>query len=213
MADTDYEITGDSLTLITPDPRFRVEFYAPYETAGDQHSFNYAWNAGLDVEEMIAEIQQPLNAGRLTTQPPAATVGTGPNDGLTYHALPAQALPAGTPFEMSFSYDMSNPALTVGEPAPSSAGPSPAVPQSESSTALTTDNWPLIGAGVVILLLVIAVTWLLATRSNGKRRKSSKPRKPTPKERASAQPKFCYNCGTQSASGDQFCRSCGVKLK
>lgn len=212
MADTQFEVVGDTLTLITPDPRFRVEFYAPYEEAGDQHIFDYAWSANLDVDEFVAEIQQPLNASQMSTQPVASTVGTGPNDGLTYHALPAQSIAAGTPFEMNFSYDMANQELTAGGSAPTAPV---TAPESGSSTAATTDmNWLLIGAGVVILLLVVAVTWLLATRNNGKRRsgKSSKPRKPAPKERSS-QSRFCHNCGASALKEDQFCRTCGTKLK
>lgn len=213
MADTEFEVDGESLTLITPDPRFRVEFYVPYEEDGDQRNFDYAWNAAVDVQEFIAEIQQPLNAGELTTEPPAATVGTSPNDGLTYHALPAQSLPAGTPFALSFSYDMTSPGLTAGEAAPPASGA--AAPVESSSTALADINWLLVGAGVVILVLAVAVTWLLATRNGNNRRsgKSRRPRKPAPKERANNPTRFCHNCGHEATKADQFCRSCGTKLK
>ncbi len=213
MADTEFEVAGDSLTLVTPDPRFRVEFYVPYEEDGDQRNFDYAWNADLDVEEFIAEIQQPLNAGELTTEPAAVTVGTSPNDGLTYHALPAQALPAGTPFDLSFSYDMDDPGLTAAAAAPPASGS--AAPVESSSAAVANVNWLLLGAGVVILVLAIALTWLVATRNGNSRHpaKSRRPRKPAPKERASNQARFCHNCGNEANKSDQFCRNCGTKLK
>ncbi len=113
MVDTQYEVVDDVLTLVTPDPRFRVEFYAPYVVDGAQRSFDFAWDADLDVQEFTAEIQQPVNASGLTTQPPAATVGPSPNDGLTYHALPSRPLSAGTRYDVSFRYDMENPGLTA----------------------------------------------------------------------------------------------------
>ena len=215
MADTEYQVEGDTLTLITPDPRFRVEYYVPYEEDGDSHAFNFAWNAGFDVQEFTAEIQQPVNATGMTTQPAAANVDTSPSDGLTYHALPTRALPAGTPFEMSFRYELADPGLTAGgsvQTAPGTA-PSTEAAADESSSI----DWLLIVAGAAILALVVAVTWLLATRNSGKGKtrrsgKSRKPLKPTPKER-SAQAKFCHNCGKQTEKGDTFCRSCGTALK
>jgi hypothetical protein len=215
MADTEYQVEDDMLTLITPDPRFRVEYYAPYEEDGDSHAFDFAWNADFDIQEFIAEIQQPANATSLTTQPAAAIVDTNPSDGLTYHALPSRALPAGTPFEMSIRYEMADPGLTAGASAQTAPG---TAPSTETTTDTSSSNeWLLVMAGVAILGLVIAVTWLVATRNSGKGKtgrsgKSSKPRKPSPKER-SAKAKFCHSCGTQSEKGDIFCRNCGSELK
>lgn len=213
MVDTQYEINGDTLTLITADPRFRVEFYAPYEEDGDLRVFDFTWEAGVDVGEFIAEIQQPVNASSLTTEPPAATSGVSPNDGLTYHALAPRNLPAGTPFEMSFRYEMADPGLTAGAPPP--AVPDTTLNQESGSSELSTINWPLVGAGIVIFVLVIAVTWLLATRNNRGRRssgRSNRPRKPAPNSNT-AKARFCHNCGAKAEKGDQFCRSCGTKLK
>lgn len=213
MADTQYQVDGDSLTLLATDPSFRVEYYVPYNEEGDTHTFDFVWNADIDIQEFIAEIQQPLNANSLTSQPTAVNVVTNPSDGLTYHAMPSRVLPAGTPFEMSFRYDMANPELTAGGPAQQP------VPSAVSSNTITTEgiDWLLVLAGVAVLLLVVAVTWLLATRSSesGKPRRSSKsrkPRKPAPKERT-AQAQFCHNCGTQAEKGDVFCRKCGTALK
>jgi hypothetical protein len=212
MADTQFDVTGDTLTLITDDPRFRVEFYAPYEEDGDLRVFDYTWEAGIDVGEFIAEIQQPVNASSLTTEPAAATSGVSPNDGLTYHALAPRNLPAGTPFEMSFRYEMADPGLTAGAPPP--AVPDTTLPQESESSGAAGINWLLLGAGLVILVLAIAVTWLLATRNSGSRRsgRSNRPRKPAPTTNA-AKARFCHNCGAKAEKGDQFCRSCGTKLK
>jgi len=215
MADTNYHVEGDALTFTTSDPQFRVEYYAPYDADGDQHTFDFTWNADLDVEEFQAEIQQPVNAGRMTTQPPPANVGQGPNDGLTYHALPAVSVPAGTPFEMSFSYDMDNPGLTAGGSV--QTGPSTEPSTSDTTGRFSVNEWLLVVTGLALLLLVIAVTRLVTTRNgeSGKARRSGKsrrPLKPSPKGRA-AQARFCHQCGTQAEEGDQFCRKCGTELK
>ncbi len=214
MADTQFEVVDNVLTLITPDPRFRVEYYAPYAVDGDQRTFDFAWDADLAVQEFTAEVQQPVNATGLTTQPPAATVGTGPNDGLTYHALPSQSLPAGTPFALSFRYDMENPGLTaVGDLAPPAPNTAPAAQPTAPASGI---DWLLIAAGAVIILLLIVVTWMAATRNSAKPRrsgKSNKPRKPAPKERSAATTAFCHNCGARAEKGDVFCRKCGTALK
>lgn len=217
MADIEYQVEGDELTFTTPDEQFRVEYYAPYGDDGEWRNFDFAWNADLDVQEFIAEIQQPLNASSLSTQPLAANVGTGPSDGLTYHALPSQTLPSGTPFELNFRYKMDSPGLTAGGAPPSQANtvttPSSTV---ETSSAL---NWPLILTGVALLLVTVATTWYVATKvqgnSSSKSRRSSKsrkPRKPSPKERSS-QAQFCHNCGAKAGKADQYCRNCGTQLK
>jgi hypothetical protein len=218
MADVEYQIVGDNLTFTTPDERFRVEYYTPYVEDGEWRNFDFAWNADLDVQEFTAEIQQPVNATSLTTQPPAANVGTGPSDGLTYHALPSQLIPSGTPFEMSFRYKMNSPELTAGASSP--AGSNTNSLPNNTVEASSTNNWLLILAAAAGLVLVVVVTWLVATRSNanGKSRRSNKSRKPrkrSSKERSAqqAQFQFCHTCGTQASKGDQFCRNCGTELK
>lgn len=213
MADTEFEVEDNKLTLVTPDPQFRVEFYAPYEQEGGTRTFNYNWEADVAVDEFIAEVQQPLNANSLTTQPPAANSGPSPNDGLTYHALAAQNLPANTPFDLNFSYVMSNPGLTAGQAAPEPLVSQPQPATSGAAVAPGAD-WLLIAAGVAILLLAVVITWLIASRYSSGRsaNRSRRPRKPVPKERT-AQTIYCHNCGTPASKGDQFCRNCGSRLK
>jgi len=215
MADVEYQVNGDSVTFLTPDEQFRLEFYVPYEDDGEWRTFDYVWNADLDVQELAAEIQQPLNAKSMTSQPAASNIIPNTSDGLTYHGLPTQSVPAGTPFEMSFRYNITSPGLTVGEPSLSEAN---TLPLSNSVVEPSSgNNWLLVLAGVGVFLVAVAGTWLVTTRinsnnNNRRSRKSRKPRKPSPKDR-STPAQFCHNCGVQAEKGDQFCRNCGTQLK
>lgn len=219
MADTEFEINGDSLTLTTSDPQFRVEYYVPYEDDGDWRSYDFVWNADYDVEELTAEIQQPVDAITLSSEPAAATSVTNPSNGLIYHGLPPQTVEAGTPYEISFRYNSTGTGLTAGQQGPTQED-TLAPPIATGASNAGGINWAYLLVGLLLLLLVVIATWFMATRyaasNNRKPRKSQKPRKPGPRERSSKsnkQVRYCHECGTQAEGDDRFCRSCGTELK
>lgn len=219
--DVEYTLGTDSVTLITSDLRFRVEYYAPYETAGDTRSFRFDWLSDLAVEQATTVIQQPLAAPGIDIDPPPVNSAADRGDGMNYHTLAAQPIPAGERFVVDVSYDMPEPELSASV-LPSgqeqSTAPEPAVPTPVEEGI----NWPLILAVAGGLLVVSAVTWQVATsRSRSKRVVKPRPERseaPRPKAKPptpphSSQAKFCHNCGQPTTAGDQFCRSCGTKLK
>jgi hypothetical protein len=217
MADISYQINGNTLTLTTPDPQFRVEYYVPYTDEGGVRTFDFIWQADLDVQELTAEVQQPASAENLSTDPPAVNSVTNPTDGLIYHGISPKVVPAGTPYELGFTYNVLDSRLTADEQAP--------VPDTAVITPSNTGNqgsginWLYVALGLGLLLLVAAVTWFVATRysgnnSNRKPRKLHKPRKPSPRRRNDAgQTLFCHQCGTAAEKDDRFCRNCGTELK
>ncbi len=208
MASIDFE-TGDGVVTFTPmNPRFRVEYYAPYNQTGSTRSFDFNWVSTHPVGQLSADIQQPASASSLTSDPEALDVSTNPNDGLVYHNFEPQSLPAGTPYRLSFSYEVVRDGLTI-DPVDST---SDTVNQVPSSTADET-NWLFIAGGLGIVALVIGGTWLVATRTIN--RKSKRPRKPSPKSRSTVRTvsQYCHVCGQGAESGDRFCRQCGTELK
>jgi len=218
MADIDFQVNGDNLTMTTPDPQFRVEYYVPYTDDGGWRTYDFVWNADLDVEEFIAEIQQPSSAISLLTEPPAENSVTNPSDGLIYHGMPPKTVAAGTPYEISFRYNAADSRLTAGTQAPVQESVIAAPDSfSEQSPGI---NWTYVLIGVGLLLLVAVVTWFVATKNTGKNnnrkpRKSQKPRKPSPRGRPGngTQTQFCHECGTPAEENDRFCRKCGTELK
>lgn len=208
MISLDYEGGNGRVTFTTMNPRFRVEYYAPYQQDGGQRSYNFDWQSELSVKELEAEIQQPANATSLSSEPGATDVYTNQVDGLVYHDFDSQAVPAGTPYRLSFSYEMASDGLTVG--------PAVAVPEATVGQTATIDgdnNWLLLGGALGLIVLAIAGTWLVATRRGG--RKSRRPPKPKPKARSTKGKAvvYCHVCGQPAEGDDRFCRKCGTELK
>jgi hypothetical protein len=211
MLSLDFESTSDSVTFLSPSPRFLVEYYAPYQQDGSSRSYEFEWESDLSVDQFVAEVQQPANATSLETDPGAGNVFTGQIDGLTYYGLDPKAVPAGTPYRLNFNYEMLSDELTVAPVAPA---PAETINPAASTVEQGDDNNWLLFAGIAALVaLAVVGTWLVATRSKG--RKTSKPVKPRPKARSSNKTAtvYCHNCGQAAEGNDRFCRRCGTELK
>lgn len=212
--DVAFERGDGTLTLTTPDRRFRVEYYAPYQAEGLQRSFTFTWTGGLAVAQTDVSVQQPRAATSLNVQPAAETVIDG-SDGLIYHNLPVRQLQAAEGFTVEVTYTLSAEQLTAPGGAPSSA-PGGVV---DSATSRGDDaagfldgmNWPIFLAALGGVLLLLAIGWqVFGARVTARRA----PRKPRPlRAMRQQQAKFCHQCGTRAQDGDRFCRECGTELK
>lgn len=205
----EYDVNDDEITFISTSPGIHVEYYAPYDLAGSRRSYDFEWQSALSVTDFAAEIQQPASATNLGSDPGAQDVFTSQTDGLVYHSFNPRAVPAGTPYRLSFNYELSSDSLTVDPAAsvPASGGTAP--------TSATSDtNWLMIAGVIGLIALAIVGTWLIATRSSGKN-KSSRPRKPSPKNKQtkSGATIYCHVCGQPAEGDDRFCRNCGAELK
>jgi hypothetical protein len=214
--DIAYEVGENGVTFTTPDARFRVEYYMPYTVEGSQRTFTYTWLASESVIQLELAVQEPLAATNMVTDPEAATVMVDSRDGLTYHILPVQPVPAAIPYVTTITYTMSEPTLTVNQAAPIVAAP--ATVPATIETAVSPTNWPLIlgilGGGLILLALV----WQLATKQAQKKitpspySKSARPQTASPKVSAT-KARFCHQCGEPLVEGDNFCRKCGTAVK
>jgi hypothetical protein len=221
--DIDYTIANDILTLTTPDSRFRVEYYAPYESNGINHAFTFEWLADVPVESLLAAVQQPTGATNMSVTPANANAVSDTTDGFTYYTFPPETIPAGEPFIITFNYDMVTPQLSVDSlPAPGStsetnanSGSSTNASSPSGSFSLGDINWLLVIGVLGVILVAVVVTWLVATRQ---RRPVRKNRKPRPKRannvtKSSGRAKFCHQCGNKLNANDKFCRECGTAVK
>lgn len=195
-----------TMTFITTDPSFRVEYYLPYTINNNQRSFDYTWLAAIPVNNFQVRVQRPTSADTLNTEP-AATNVVSSGDGFAYHTFPARAVPAGQPFSLHVDYHMTGDQLSVASLPPANTGiQSPALPvTSKSGSGM---NWALVAVIAGGFLILAALIWQMASR-----RTSSSVDKPadTGAEKQS-RAKFCRNCGEPIDKGDRFCSGCGAEL-
>lgn len=193
--DIPYTETADAVTLTTPESSFRVEYYHPYRADGQQRDFTFTWTADFAINQISLSIQQPLSADTLTTNPTSTAITTSQADGLSYHVLPIQAVPAGQTYTATITYHMTSPLLTATR-LQNQAG--------EVDTAVT-PNWAFYLAAAGTALIGIAMFWQVYNN----RQKARRPVQRRPATKSS----FCHNCGQRRHQGDQFCRQCGTTLK
>ena len=213
------QVNDNAVTFTLSDSRFRVEYYQPYTASNTQRNFTFTWQSDITVEQMTVTLQQPFDATDVTVLPAAATAGERP-DGLIYHVLPSQAVPAGDTYTVEIGYTMSTPALTVSFLTDSNTNTSEALPILEATPVEKPGiDWPLLLIVLGVLILGATAVWyFVSNRPVASTSPSARPkpaRKPTvtqasgPKIKAS----FCHHCGESLHAEDKFCRECGTAVK
>jgi hypothetical protein len=195
-----------TLTFITSDVRFRVEYYLPYTVDKSKRSFDYTWLAVIPVNNLQLRVQRPTSASTLNTEPAAANI-VRDGDGFDYHIFPARAVPAGKPFRLHVDYKMTTVQLSATSlPRQNTGIQTPAIPTTPSTGSGINWAWAAIVAGG--LIIIVALVWQIASR-----RPSPNIRKPIDSrvERQS-RAKFCRNCGEPIDESDRFCKGCGSEL-
>jgi hypothetical protein len=196
----------DGLSFITPDLRFRLEYYLPYAVNKNQRTFSFSWLASISVNKFKLKIQRPLFASQLTTEPASINVFSG-EDGLTYYTFPEQAVPAGQLFSIRAKYTMSTDQLSVERLAqPSTDVQKPGLPSIEKTG--TDVNWPLFAVVAVGLIIVMVFVWKIAIR----RAESKRPITHNAAAKKESYSKFCSNCDNPVDGDDKFCSNCGAGL-
>jgi hypothetical protein len=195
-----------TLTFITSDLRFRVEYYLPYTVVKNQRSFDYTWLADITVNNFQLRVQRPTSASTLNTEPATANV-VRDGDGFDYYIFPVRAVPAGQPFPLHVDYKMTSSQLSATSlPRQNTSIQTPAIPATSSTGSGI--NWALAATVTGGLIIIVALIWQIVSR-----RPSPNIRKPIDSrvERQS-RAKFCRNCGEPIDEGDRFCNGCGSEL-
>lgn len=227
--DIAFEVSSAMLTLTTPDSRFRVEYYLPYEADGEERTFAAAWTFPFHIASATIDVQQPAAATNFTVTPAAPNVVTG-QDGLTYHRSTARPLEAGQPLNVELRYTLPGNQLTQSllQQNTSVVTPATATTTEPAVTAPASSNLPLILAGIGGLIISGTLIWQgLKERSQQQQKKKELVRRQSPrsspvlsKRRAAPIPpatgeaaQFCHQCGRAAQPEDRFCRQCGTQLK
>ncbi len=197
---------GGALTFITPDLRFRVEYYLPYAVNENQRSFDYHWLASVSVTNFQLRVQRPLSAITLKTEPATTNLVRG-GDGFDYHAFSTRTIPAGQSFSLSVEYQMTTPQLSASMlPPPKTNAQTPALPATPSTGSGI--NWALVAVVSGLFIIIVVLMWQMVFR-----RPSSNTRKPADsRAEKQMQAKFCHDCGEPIDEDYRFCSGCGSKL-
>ena len=195
-----------TLTFITPDLQFRVEYYLPYTVNKNQRSFDYTWLAAVTVNNFQLRVQRPTSAITLNTEPATENVVRS-GDGFVYHTFPARAVPAGQPFSLHVDYKMTTAQLSATSlPPPNPSIQTPALPATPGTGAGI--NWALVTMVTGGLIIIVALIWQIA-----RRRPRPNMRKPIDQRvEKQSRTEFCRNCGDPIDEGDRFCSGCGSEL-
>lgn len=194
------------ISLITPNLRFRLEYYLPYTVNNLRRSFDFSRLADIAVDKFQLNIQQPLSAISLDTEP-AATDVVKTGDGFVYHTFPARTVKAGLPFLLHVEYKMTNDQLSVeSRPSQNIDEQTPGLPAGASAGSGI--SWAIVAAVIGGLMIIGALAWQVASA-----RPSPGIRKPTDTlvEKESRN-KFCQYCGKPVDNGGNFCGECGMAL-
>jgi hypothetical protein len=198
----------DAMMFITPDLRFRLEFYLPYTVNDNQRSFDYTWVANLSVNELQLKVQRPFSASSFNTEPGHENIVMEEN-GLAYYILPAHHVPAGQPSSVRVEYKMIGTQLTAESLPPSS--PVKQTPESPIESAASSGiNWPIVAIIVGGLIIGMVVVWYIV--SNRATAHIDRPSHSRVKDKGRSRPKFCYNCGEPVNRGDKYCSNCSIEL-
>jgi hypothetical protein len=196
----------DGLSFITPDLRFRLEYYLPYAVNNQQRTFNFSWLAAISVNKFKLTVQRPLFASQLTTEPVSINIFSG-EDGFTYYAFSEQVVPAGQSFSVRVDYTMTKDQLSVERLAtPSTGVQTPGSPSTAKTGANV--NWPLLAVVAVALIILMVFVWKIAIRRGG----SNQPITHNADAKKESNLKFCSNCDNPVDKDDKFCSKCGAGL-
>ena len=200
-------------------PGFQLEYYdQALSIEAENRHYQFIWPGDAAVQDFSLIVQQPAGAAEFLLNPalPPAQVG---GNGLNYYQGSVGSLAAGQSFALDVHYQKFDDRLTLEQ----LEGGAPLDSEAVNSSVLPSANlW--LGGLILIGLIGALVYWV--TASQRLRRSRVKPRrgqrgvvKPSARRaqaklvNADAKPVYCQDCGQRSQAQDQFCRSCGTKLR
>lgn len=195
-------------------PESQIEYYDPsLKKQGSNRSFEYQWHGDYAVDSFVVSAQQPVDASNLTISPGTTTSEAG-KDGLTYFTRQIGALAAGQPFTLQVGYQKSTDTLSTNVVKPQPSAPITEETAGRITTLTSFLPWAL---GILgILLIVGGGVWYWQSGRQKERPAKRLRHRPAVAEREPEPVQgnvYCHQCGKRAAPGDQFCRTCGARLR
>jgi hypothetical protein len=203
--DLSSSVVPGRISFITPDLRFRVEYYLPYAVNNNQRTFTFGWSAAISVNKFRLRVQRPLSASQLTTKPSSISVIRG-EDGFTYYDFPEQVVPAGQPFSVRVDYAMPTAQLSVERlNLPNTRAQESGSPSTKTGSGV---NWLILLVILGGIIIIMVFVWKIATRSA----ESNRAKTQNASAKKESFPKFCSNCDNPAKNNDRYCSKCGASL-
>ena len=210
LTDGDWQI----ITFVAPSQVIHIEYYDPRIRIDEQkRAYEFVWPGGLIVQNLVFQVQKPLNASDFSVTPDMGEGQLG-NDGLLYYGMAQQReVPADESAMITIRYEKPNDALSINLEQVEPVQPI----REATSTVIEVGRilpW-VFGLGGAFLILG-GLLWYWQT---GQQRKPVEKRK---RHRSNIvkddgededETLYCHQCGKRAESGDKYCRSCGAKLR
>lgn len=207
---------GQVVALELDQPRFVVEYYADILSPPPSRSFSLDLPTPYAAQQASLALRLPARASDLQVTP-AMTAGGLDSLGNPTYTLELGALPAGQNVPIQVSYTKADATPSTAQQ-PAAAAAAPAAAAADSSPAWLPG---VVGVALGLVIGALAVYLLWRRQSGGgsrqarrrkARRQGAAPARPPASQpaAATAQNKFCVQCGQQFEGDDKFCRSCGA---
>ena len=217
VADAVFEtrVMGEWLevSFVATTPIIQFEYYDPgLIKDGALRSFDFTWPGDYGVDILVLQAQQPLGAANMTVSPPLGRM-VQDQVGFTYDIIEVGELEQGETFNIGVSYEKASDALSVES---LQIQPSATIAPG-SSNLFNLDLpwvWFLIALGVV--LIGGGGYWYWRTGHQETQPKKRKQRRSSSMEQVdvpAGKAVYCHQCGKRAMPGDQFCRTCGTRLR
>jgi zinc-ribbon domain len=218
VADVTYELqpAGEwvQVSFIATSPAIWLEYYDPrLEKEGDQRTVSYTWPGDYAVDSLAVAVQHPIGSSNFSVTPPASDQMQD-EDGFLYDVINQGALPAGSSFTVTASYQKNSDELSA-----TNLPIQPSAPVTAPTTARVNlgQALPWILGILGVALIAGGGIWYWQSGKQSSTDKSRRRRRTArPKGADEALPEeevYCHNCGKRASAGDRFCRTCGTKLR
>jgi hypothetical protein len=214
------------ISFPTSRSEIQFEYYDPaLKKDAAARSFTYRWPGDYPVKSLAIQVQQPVGASAMQISPSLGSGLTG-GDGLVYFNAQVGEVPAGNPFEVSFTYQKNDDALSAQSIKVEPAGPV----STETAGRTNFDQYLPWVLGVLGLILIAGGgLWYYQSQSRLRAEPATRRRHaPTARETSRARRTdavsgmnaveedefiYCHQCGRRAAPADRFCRACGAELR
>jgi hypothetical protein len=199
--------------ILATAPAIRVEYYDYNLTKnGSSREYIYHWPDTYAVGSLHFELRQPLRSSNMKTTPELVTTEKDA-EGFQYREVTVANLPTGAGFTEKISYerDTDTPSSSFLNVQPSAPLDQPVSGQFSLMTYL-----PWILGGLGFLLVAGGAIWYWLSSRAGSSSKASRRRAAHKKPEGDKdidEQVYCHQCGKRAQPGDQFCRTCGARLR